>query len=109
MCVYLTNMSNFIKVLKSHFSVEKQFKVAWLSSHMPWKLTKIWKTPYMSLAIVKGVIKTKGPIRNWRHWQHLAHTTPDALCLNLTIVCMYGGYIYFSHLKLLSWNYTGSW
>jgi hypothetical protein len=57
----------------------------------------------------KSVIETKGAIRNWRHWQHLTHTTQDVLCLSLTIVCMYGGEIYFSHLKLLSWNCTGSW
>jgi len=53
-------------------------------------------------------MKTKGAIRNWRHWQHLAHTTQDVLFLNFTIWCMYGGYIYLSHLKLLSWNCTGS-
>jgi len=57
----------------------------------------------------KSVIETKGVIRHWRHWQHLVHTTQDVLCLNLTIVCMYGGDIYFSHLKLLSWNCTDFW
>jgi len=54
-------------------------------------------------------MKTKGAIKNWRHWQHLAHTTQDFLCLSLIIVCMYGGDIYLSHLKLLPWNCTGSW